>query len=98
MQDCSAPTPCLAPVGEGEGAPHGTRIATRAEAHGNSVGLKPVLGSVVKAVFYKIAQHRRMEVYTAAYDFGLAELLAPQAMILDEGSYADLKASGRPIL
>ncbi len=41
---------------------------------------------------------RRMEVFTAAYDFGLAELLAPQAMILDEGSYADLKASGRPIL
>ncbi|MDE6121055.1 MAG: tRNA (adenosine(37)-N6)-threonylcarbamoyltransferase complex dimerization subunit type 1 TsaB, partial [Muribaculaceae bacterium] len=39
-----------------------------------------------------------MEVYTAAYDFGLNELMAPQALILDENSYSDLKATGRPIL
>ena len=49
-------------------------------------------------IFVPMVDARRMEVYTAAYDFGLAELLAPRAMILDEGSYADLKASGRPIL
>lgn len=38
---------------------------------------------------------RRMEVYTAAYDFALKELLPPQPMILDGGSYAELIASGK---
>lgn len=38
---------------------------------------------------------RRMEVYTAAYDFALNELLPPQPMILDGGSYAELVASGK---
>ncbi len=38
---------------------------------------------------------RRMEVYTAAYDFALRELLAPQPMILDSGSYAELIAGGK---
>ncbi len=33
---------------------------------------------------------RRMEVYTAAYDFALTERLKPQPMILDENSFADL--------
>ncbi len=41
---------------------------------------------------------RRMEVFTAAYDFGLNELLAPQALILGPDSYADLLATGRPVL
>lgn len=41
---------------------------------------------------------RRMEVYTAAYDFGLAELITPQPLILDENAYADILASGRPVL
>ena len=41
---------------------------------------------------------RRMEVFTAAYDFGLSELLAPAPLILDENSYADLLATGRPVL
>ncbi len=41
---------------------------------------------------------RRMEVYTAAYDFGLAELIKPQPLILDENAYADILASGRPVL
>ncbi len=41
---------------------------------------------------------RRMEVFTAAYDFGLAELLKPGPLILDENSYADLLATGRPVL
>lgn len=33
---------------------------------------------------------RRMEVFTAAYDFALNDLMAPQAMILNEDSFADL--------
>lgn len=33
---------------------------------------------------------RRMEVYTAAYDFALNPVLAPQPMILDANSFADL--------
>jgi tRNA threonylcarbamoyladenosine biosynthesis protein TsaB len=41
---------------------------------------------------------RRMEVYTAAYDFGLNALMAPQPLILDENSYADILATGRPVL
>ncbi len=41
---------------------------------------------------------RRMEVFTAAYDFGLTQLLPPGPMILDENSYADLIATGRPVL
>lgn len=38
---------------------------------------------------------RRMEVYTAAYDFRLQPLLEPQAIILDENSFADLLADHR---
>lgn len=41
---------------------------------------------------------RRMEVFTAAYDFGLQQLLAPGPLILDENSYADLIATDRPVL
>ena len=41
---------------------------------------------------------RRMEVFTAAYDFGLNELMKPQPLILDENSYADLIATGQPVL
>lgn len=41
---------------------------------------------------------RRMEVFTAAYDFGLNELLVPGPMILDENSYSELIATGRPVL
>lgn len=41
---------------------------------------------------------RRMEVFTAAYDFGLQQFLAPGPLILDENSYADLIATGRPVL
>ena len=33
---------------------------------------------------------RRMEVFTAAYDFALNPLLAPSPLILDENSYAEL--------
>lgn len=35
---------------------------------------------------------RRMEVYTAVYDFRLDALLPPQPMILDENSFADILA------
>lgn len=51
-----------------------------------------------EAIFVPMIDARRMEVYTAAYDFGLAELMAPQPLILDEDSYAALLASGRPVL
>lgn len=49
-------------------------------------------------VFIPMVDARRMEVYTAAYDFGLEKLLAPCPLILDETSYASLKESGRPLL
>lgn len=49
-------------------------------------------------VFVPMIDARRMEVYTAAYNFGLEEFMKPQALILDEGSYADLKKTGSPIL
>lgn len=41
---------------------------------------------------------RRMEVYTAAYDFALMPLLNPQPLILTDGSYASLLGTGRPVL
>lgn len=41
---------------------------------------------------------RRMEVFTAAYDFALTEMLKPGPLILDENSYAELIATGRPVL
>lgn len=49
-------------------------------------------------IFIPMVDARRMEVYTSAYDFGLSELLTPGALILDESSYGELKATGRPIL
>ncbi len=49
-------------------------------------------------IFIPMVDARRMEVYTAAYDFALADMLKPQALILDENSYSELKATGRPIL
>lgn len=49
-------------------------------------------------IFIPMIDARRMEVYTAAYNFSLEELLKPQAMILDENSYAAIKATGKPIL
>ncbi|MBD5233091.1 MAG: tRNA (adenosine(37)-N6)-threonylcarbamoyltransferase complex dimerization subunit type 1 TsaB [Bacteroidales bacterium] len=49
-------------------------------------------------IFIPMVDARRMEVYTAAYDFGLQPLLEPQPLILDENSYAELRATGRPLL
>ena len=49
-------------------------------------------------IFVPMIDARRMEVYTAAYDFGLTELMMPQPLILDADSYADLIATGRQLL
>ena len=49
-------------------------------------------------IFIPMIDARRMEVFTAAYDFGLNELLKPGPVILDENSFANLISTGRPIL
>lgn len=51
-------------------------------------------------VFAPMLDARRMEVYTAAYDLALNEIVAPRALILDEDSnpLVDVLATGRPVL
>ena len=52
-------------------------------------------------VFVPMLDARRMEVYTAAFDFALTPLIEPRALILnqeDDNPYAPLLKSGRPIL
>ncbi len=49
-------------------------------------------------IFVPMIDARRMEVFTAAYDFGINELLTPAPLILDENAYADLIATRRPVL
>lgn len=51
-----------------------------------------------ETIFVPMVDARRMEVYTAAYDFGLTELLKPGPMILDADSYKNLLETGRPVL
>lgn len=51
-----------------------------------------------ETIFVPMIDARRMEVYTAAYDFALTPLLEPQPLILDSDSYANLIATGRPLL
>ena len=51
-----------------------------------------------ETIFVPMVDARRNEVYTAAYDMGLTELIKPCAMILDADSYAEIKKSGRPVL
>lgn len=51
-----------------------------------------------ETIFVPMIDARRMEVYTAAYDFGLEELIKPCALILDENSYAEILSSDRPVL
>ena len=51
-----------------------------------------------ETIFVPMIDARRMEVYTAAYDFALEELMAPQPLILDEDSYSGLISTGRPML
>lgn len=51
-----------------------------------------------ESIMVPMIDARRMEVFTAAYDFGLNELMKPGPLILDENSYAGLIATGRPVL
>lgn len=51
-----------------------------------------------ESIFVPMIDARRMEVFTAAYDFALQPLMRPQPLILDENSYAELLATGRPVL
>lgn len=51
-----------------------------------------------ESIFVPMIDARRMEVFTAAYDFALTELLPPGPLILDADSYAPLIATGRPLL
>ena len=53
---------------------------------------------VPDSILVPMIDARRMEVFTAAYDFGLQALMQPQPLILDENSYSDLLATGRPVL
>lgn len=50
-----------------------------------------------ETIYIPMVDARRMEVYTGAYDIALQPLMEPQALILDDTSYAELKATGRPI-
>jgi tRNA threonylcarbamoyladenosine biosynthesis protein TsaB len=65
-------------------------MATRVMFSTDSVDPDSILVPMIDA--------RRMEVYTAAYDFGLNAMLEPQPLILDENSYADVLTTGRPVL
>lgn len=51
-----------------------------------------------ESILVPMIDARRMEVFTAAYDFSLTPLLAPTPLILDENSYSPLFATGRPVL
>ncbi len=49
-------------------------------------------------IFIPMIDARRMEVYTAVYDFSLTPLIEPRPLILDENTSATLLASERPAL
>ena len=51
-----------------------------------------------QSVFVPMIDARRMEVYTAAYDFALQPLMQPQPLVLDTDSYAAVLATGAPVL
>lgn len=55
-------------------------------------------GLVGDELFVPMVDARRMEVYTAAYDFALESVMPQQPLILDENSYADILAQGRTTL
>ena len=50
------------------------------------------------ALFVPMIDARRMEVYTAAYDMGLQEVLAQSPLILDADSYSSLPGGGEILL
>lgn len=47
------------------------------------------------AIYLPMIDARRMEVYSAAYDFCMKELITPQAVVLDENSFSDLSGSNK---
>lgn len=49
-------------------------------------------------IFIPMVDARRLEVYTGAYDMALNPMMAPGALVLEEGAYADIMATGRPVL
>ncbi len=49
-------------------------------------------------IFVPMIDARRMEVYTAAYNFALEDVMPQQPLILDEGSYASLLDNHRKVL
>lgn len=49
-------------------------------------------------IFVPMIDARRMEVYTAAYNFALEDMMPQQPLILDEGSYASLLDNHRKVL
>lgn len=51
-----------------------------------------------KVLYVPMIDARRMEVYTAAYSPSLEAVIEPQAMILDENSFADLLAQGYTLI
>ena len=50
------------------------------------------------ALLVPMIDARRMEVYTAVYDFALTPLLSPQPLILDTESYSQWLSEGRPMV
>lgn len=51
-----------------------------------------------ESILVPMIDARRMEVFTAAYDFGLAPLMPPGPLIVDADSLGELIATGRPVL
>ena len=49
-------------------------------------------------IFVPMIDARRMEVYTAAYDFALEDVMPQQPLILDENSYSDILADNANVL
>lgn len=49
-------------------------------------------------LFVPMIDARRLEVYTAGYDFALAEVFAQQPLILDQQSYGVINPQGGPML
>ncbi|MCH5221675.1 MAG: tRNA (adenosine(37)-N6)-threonylcarbamoyltransferase complex dimerization subunit type 1 TsaB [Muribaculaceae bacterium] len=50
------------------------------------------------SIFVPMIDARRMEVYTAAYDFALESIMPPTPLIIDDNAYAEIKNLHRPIL
>lgn len=49
-------------------------------------------------LFIPMIDARRMEVFAGVYNLALEEQMEPQAVILDEQSFAEFRESGRPIV